>query len=102
MGPQARACYGGTTGWGASMNIIAKLFVGEDRKLRHIWRAAIFFALVTYGLPLLTQPAAEWVIKRYHIQPVLSATNIAFEEGMNLVFALVVTAIFAAFERRNL
>jgi len=84
------------------MPLIARFFLGEDKKLRHIWRAAIFFALVTFGFPLLTQPAAEWVINHYHIQPVLNATNIAFAEGLNLVFALLATALFAAFERRGL
>jgi membrane protease YdiL (CAAX protease family) len=84
------------------MTIIARLFLNQDRRLRHIWRAAIFFALVTFGFPLLTQPLAEWVIRTYHIQPVLSASNIAFAEGMNLVFALVATAIFAAFEQGGL
>ena len=34
------------------MNAIARIFVGEDRRLRHVWRAAIFFALVTFCLPL--------------------------------------------------
>jgi len=89
-------------GEGASMNIVARLFVGEDRKLRYIWRAAIFFALVTFGFPLLTEPVADWVINRYHIQPVLNPTNIAFAEGMNLVFALVATGIFAWYEHRSL
>ena len=84
------------------MNIIARIFLNEDRRLRHIWRAAIFFGLVTFGFPLLTQPLAEWVIHKYHIQPVLSAANIAFAEAINLVFALIATAIFAMFERRGL
>jgi len=82
--------------------MLKKLILGEDGGLRFIWRAAIFFALVTFGLPLVTQPAAEWVIARYHIQPVLNATNIAFAEGMNLVFALVATILFALFERRSI
>jgi membrane protease YdiL (CAAX protease family) len=84
------------------MNIVLRLFLNEDRRLRHIWRAAIFFALVTFGFPFLTQPFAEWVFNHFHIQPVLNATNIAFAEGLNLVFALVATGIFAAFERRGL
>jgi membrane protease YdiL (CAAX protease family) len=84
------------------MAYVTGLFLGQDGKLRYLWRAAIFFALATYGLPLLTQPAVDWAARRYHIQPVLNATNIAFAEGMTLVFALVVTAVFAAFERRGL
>jgi membrane protease YdiL (CAAX protease family) len=84
------------------MNPILRLFLNEERTLSFFWRAAIFFALVTFGLPLLTAPAAEWVINRYHIQPVLNATNIAFAEGMNLVFALLATILFALFERRSI
>jgi membrane protease YdiL (CAAX protease family) len=84
------------------MNPVLRLFLNEDRRLRFVWRAAIFFALVTFGLPLATQPLAEWVIARYHIQPVLNATNIAFAEGMNLVFALLATILFALFERRSI
>lgn len=84
------------------MNPIARLFLNEDRKLRFIWRAVIFFALVTVGLPLVTQPLAEWAINRLHLKPELSAEAIAFAEGMNLAFALVCTAIFALFERRSI
>ncbi|HTQ14496.1 MAG TPA: CPBP family intramembrane glutamic endopeptidase [Rhizomicrobium sp.] len=82
--------------------MIAKIFVGENRALHHIWRAAIFFALVTFAFPFAAQPAVEWVVGRFHMQQALSATNIAFGEGMNLVFALLATALFAAFERRGL
>ena len=84
------------------MNPILRIFLNDDRRLRFAWRAAIFFALVTFGFPLATQPAAEWVIARYHIEPVLSATNIAFAEGLNLVFALAATILFALFERRSI
>jgi CDP-diglyceride synthetase len=84
------------------MTFVTKLFLGEDRTLRHFWRGVIFFIFVDFAFPLATQPFAERVYTRYHIQPVLNATNIAFAEGMNLAFALVATAIFAAFERRGL
>jgi membrane protease YdiL (CAAX protease family) len=84
------------------MNTIARIFVNEERRLRYVWRAVIFFALVTYGFPIATQPLAQWIINTYHIEPVLSAANIAFAETINLVFALVATAIFAMFEQRGL
>jgi membrane protease YdiL (CAAX protease family) len=84
------------------MNPVVRLFLGEDRKLRFFWRAVIFFGLVTFGLPLVTQPLAEWAIGRLHLKLELSAEAIAFAEGMNLVFALVSTAIFALFERRSI
>ena len=84
------------------MNIIARPFLGEDRSLRHVWRAAIFFALVTFAFPAVTEQAAIWAFDRLRLKPDLNAAAIALQEGMNLVFALVATAIFAAFERRGL
>jgi membrane protease YdiL (CAAX protease family) len=84
------------------MNPVMRLFLGEDRKLRFFWRAVIFFALVTFGLPLATQPFAEWAINRLHLKPDLNAEALALAEGMNLVFALVSTAIFALFEWRSI
>jgi membrane protease YdiL (CAAX protease family) len=80
----------------------ARFFLNEDGRLRYFWRAAIFFVLVTFALPLVTQPAAEWAINRFHLKLDLNAEVTAFAEGMNLVFALLATAIFAVFERRGL
>ena len=84
------------------MNIIARLFLNEDRRLRHIWRAAIFFALVTFGLPALAEPLAKRIFDTLHLKPDLNAEALAVAEGMNLVFALIATGIFALFERRGL
>jgi hypothetical protein len=84
------------------MTVIARLFLGDDRALRHIWRGAIFFALVTYAFPWATDPLAARFADYLHLQPDLNASAIAFEEALNLVLALVATGIFAAFERRGL
>src|ERR1700741_1999632 len=80
------------------MNII----LNDDRALRHVWRAAIFFALVTFVFPWATGPVAQWAFDQLHLKPDLNAASLALEEGFNLVFALVATGIFAAFERRGL
>ncbi len=84
------------------MNIIARLFLNEDRGLRHIWRAAIFFALVTYGIPWATDPLAAHVAEYLHLKDGLNAPAIAFAEALNLMAALIATAIFVMFERRGL
>jgi membrane protease YdiL (CAAX protease family) len=86
----------------ASMNIVARLFLNEDRSLHYVWRAAIFFALVTYALPWATDPLAARVADYLHLKADLNAAAIAFEEALNLVLALIATAIFAAFERHGL
>ena len=43
------------------MNTVARIFLGEDRKLRHIWRGASFAALVFWLLPMAADPLAERV-----------------------------------------
>jgi len=84
------------------MDAFARLFLNDDRRLRFIWRAVIFFGLVTFGLPALTAPLVERALNQLHLKPELSAEAIAFAEGLNLVFAFVCTAIFAWLERRSI
>jgi CAAX protease family protein len=84
------------------MPAVARIFLTEDRTLQPVWRAAIFFALVTFGFPFATAPVAEWAFNQLHLKPDLNASAIALQQSMNLVFALAATAIFAAFERRGL
>ncbi|HWA02915.1 MAG TPA: CPBP family intramembrane glutamic endopeptidase [Rhizomicrobium sp.] len=84
------------------MNPILRPFLNDDRRPRFIWRAAIFFALVTFGLPALTGPLFMQAFDALHLKPDLNAQAIAFQEGMNLVFALACTWIFALFERRSI
>jgi membrane protease YdiL (CAAX protease family) len=84
------------------MNGLLRLFLNDDRKLRFIWRAVIFFALVTFALPAATGLFFEWAFNQLHLKPELNAEAIGFQEGVNLVFALVCTAIFALFERRSI
>ncbi|HVZ90204.1 MAG TPA: CPBP family intramembrane glutamic endopeptidase [Rhizomicrobium sp.] len=84
------------------MNPILRPFLNEDRGLRFFWRAAIFFALVTFGLPALTGPLFLKAFNALQLKADLNAQAIAFEEGMNLVFALVCTGIFALAERRGI
>ncbi|HVV63939.1 MAG TPA: CPBP family intramembrane glutamic endopeptidase [Rhizomicrobium sp.] len=78
------------------------LILNEGRRLRFIWRATIFFALVTFGLPALTGPLFLKAFNALHLRADLNAQAIAFQEGMNLVFALASTGLFALFERRSI
>jgi uncharacterized protein len=76
-------------------------FIGPDGKLRAIWRAAIYYALGTW----LVFPLLDWLFSRVaeslHLNPGLTAANIAFGEFRNLITAIICTGAFALYERRR-
>ena len=78
-----------------------RLLIGPDRKLRMLWRAAIFFALAYWVLPLALDPAFGFVAERLHLAAGLTAANVAINEIENFIVALICTAIFARHERRR-
>src|SRR5882762_4521402 len=75
-----------------------RLLVGPDRKLRMLWRAAMFFALAYWVLPLALDPAFAFVADRLHLAAGLTAANVAINEFENFIVALICTAIFARYE----
>jgi len=83
------------------MNVVARLFVGEDRKLRHIWRALSFAALVFWLLPMAADPLTERAFNALHLKPVFSPGIVAFAEVEYFLIALVATIPFALYERRS-
>ncbi len=84
------------------MNIVAGLFVGDDRRLRHVWRAAIFYGLTFWALPYLLNPAIGWAFEQLRLGPGFTAGLIAFVEAQYFVIALIPTALFALYERRGI
>jgi hypothetical protein len=84
------------------MTFILRLFLNEDRRLRHIWRAAIFFVLFEYALQPLAFMAAGPVARALSIPENLSASGIAFMEAVNLIVGLICTSLFMVAERKGL
>jgi len=83
-------------------NGIGRLFFDADRKLRFFWRAVIFYAAATWVItPLLTEPSNA-IAAALHIPPGLTAGNIAIAEIGTLLTALILTAVFAAYEGRRI
>jgi uncharacterized protein len=78
------------------------LLVGSDRKLRLIWRAAIFWALADQALPLILTPVVGLVAARLHIAPQLTPAFDALWEITYLLIALVCTGLFARYEGRRI
>ncbi|MBV9694211.1 MAG: CPBP family intramembrane metalloprotease, partial [Alphaproteobacteria bacterium] len=83
------------------MAAIANLFLGEDRRLRHIWRAAIWAVLVFAALPPLLGLGAEPIFKRLGLAQTLNPGAIAFVEAFYFVTAFIATLPFALYERRS-
>ena len=81
--------------------MIAQAFVSEG-KLRPLWRGIIYFVIGTYALfPLLTAATAP-IAQALHIPETLNPAAIAFSEIQNFIVALVMTALFAAYEGRSI
>jgi uncharacterized protein len=76
--------------------------LGPDGKLRRLWRAAIFFALAYWIVPIASDPAVDFLAGQIRLASGLTAANIALQESENLIVALVCTGIFALYERRRL
>jgi membrane protease YdiL (CAAX protease family) len=83
------------------MSEIRQLFVGPDG-LRHGWRFLIFAAAIELGYLFLEQPAILFVAAMFHLDPgVFSAQVIILGKAFDSVLVLVVTGVFARFERRR-
>jgi membrane protease YdiL (CAAX protease family) len=80
---------------------MTRLFLGEDGKLRHIWRALSFSALVFWLLPYGADPLTALVFNALHLKPTLSPGLVALVEGEYFLTALVATIPFAIYERRS-
>jgi uncharacterized protein len=84
------------------MNLISRLFLGDDRRLRHIWRALIFIVLFQYAVQPLVFMAAAPLAKAWGVPDDLSAASIGFEEAANLLAGLICTLLFMLYERNGL
>src|SRR5215470_17808568 len=80
---------------------LIRVLLGPDRKLRMLWRAAIFLWLGNWGVPLVLDPLTGWIAQRLGIEPNLSAAAVALSELENFVVALICTAIFAWYEGKR-
>ena len=85
-----------------STRFALSLLVGTDRKLRLIWRAAIFWAVADQALPLILAPVVGLVADRLHVGPALTPGFDALWEITYLLVALVCTAVFALYEGRRI
>jgi hypothetical protein len=84
------------------MNGIANVFLGPDRKLRPIWRAAIFFLLTFIALPFVFDPIVGAIIRWTHMSLALTPALVALSDGESFVMALIATGLFAWYEQRRL
>ena len=82
-------------------NALLSLAVADGR-LRPIWRALLYAALVYFGLPWALDPLFNRLGTMLHLDDRLSAVNVAFNEVTLLLQALIATAPFAWYERRRL
>jgi hypothetical protein len=82
-------------------NTLQRAFIGPDRKLRAIWRAALFYCVGTW----LLFPLLDWVLtlvtQPLHLVPGLTAGNIGFGELRNFFNAFLLTGAFALYEHRR-
>lgn len=86
------------------MASLRRIFIGNDGLLRPLLRACLFFALGTYVLlPLVGDKILAWVAARLHLDVnALSApATFAFEFEL-LVVVVILTALFALYERRSI
>jgi uncharacterized protein len=81
--------------------LLARVLLGPDRKLRMLWRAAIFGALSYWLLQLLEPLLFNTLGRRLQLSPGLTAASIALGELGVFLVALVCTGIFALYEGRR-
>ena len=81
--------------------MIAQAFVSQG-KLRPLWRAVIYFCIGTYALFPLMNVVTAPLANALHIPQTLNAGAIALSEIQNFIVALIMTAIFAAYENRRI
>lgn len=78
-----------------------RVLLGDDGRLRHLWRAALFFALVTWVATPLLDRLFGLSAEGLHIAPTLNPAGIALNEFENFLIALICTLPFALYERRR-
>src|SRR5579863_1516645 len=83
------------------MRALLRLLVGPDGKLRFIWRAAIFWMIAEYALPLVFTPFVIRTAGWLKIPDALNAPTLALGEVSLLVMAFIATALLALYERRR-
>ena len=78
------------------------MFVGDDRKLRPIWRAALYYIVGTFIIFPVLDRALEVLASSLSLTPGLSAGQLGFGELTNFFTALICTGAFAMYERRRI
>jgi membrane protease YdiL (CAAX protease family) len=84
-----------------SQNLLLRFLTGPERKLRFIWRAAIFWVIAEYGLPRLFNPLVARTAAWLGVDDALTAPSLALSEFSVFVAALIGTAVFSFYERRS-
>jgi uncharacterized protein len=84
-----------------SQNLLLRALTGPERKLRFIWRAAIFWVIAEYGLPWLISPLVVRTAAWLGVDDALTAPSLALSEFSVFVVALIGTAVFSLYERRS-
>lgn len=79
------------------------LVLGQDRKLRPIWRALIYVLLIVFVLMPLSNKVLDLILGPAPPGPfVFSPSNISLVEGVNFACALIATGLFAWYEHRRI
>jgi membrane protease YdiL (CAAX protease family) len=78
-------------------NALKTIILGQDGKLRFLWRAAIFYGAGTW----LIFPPLEWLTSRLQLAPGFTPGNVAVSEIANFFAALILTGLFAVYEHRR-
>jgi hypothetical protein len=90
------------SGVSESGDMLQRLFLGPDGKIRFLWRAVIFWGLAEYALPLLVgNPLMMRLVSLLHVPLTLSAPVLALFEFETFVIALICTFPFARYEGRR-
>ncbi len=79
---------------------IIALFVADGR-VRLIWRAAVYFAIGHWALNPLSDRLSPILQHAIGLAPGFTAANLAIDEILLFVIALVWTGILSAYERRR-
>src|ERR1700722_2620826 len=84
------------------MSAIKRLFTGSDG-LRHGWRFLIFVAVFVLLVQITEQPALTFLGLKTGVDlNQLSASSLILSDLFDLIMILIVTAVFALFERRRI
>jgi uncharacterized protein len=84
------------------MSRIKWLFIGRDG-LHHGWRFLIFAAAIILTVEFIEQHAIAFLAGMLHVdRNALSAPAIIVSDGFDLILVLIVTGMFARFERRRI